>query len=330
MSDRFRWGILSTARINRQVIPAIRATPDAELVAVASREVTRARAYADEWQIPDAHGSYDELVARNDIDAVYISVPNHLHAPLAIAAADAGKHVLCEKPLALTTADVDAIAEAAGRNAVVIAEGFMYRHHARTRRVQAIVASGRIGDVQLVRGSFSFLLERPGDVRLDPAIGGGSLWDVGCYPVSLARTVVGEVPAEVHGWQRLGPSGVDIAFWGMLRFPGGAAAQIDCGFSVPFRSHAEIVGTEGLIVLPRPFQPTGPEPILVGPSDDALTAEVVTADPELYRPQVEDLIATARGEREPLVTIADSRANVATIVALYRSAAEGSAMPVLA
>jgi predicted dehydrogenase len=328
MSEPFRWGIVSTARINRLVIPAIQATPGAMLVAVASREPSRARSYADEWKIPDAHGAYDELLARDDIDAVYISVPNHLHAPLAIAAADAGKHVLCEKPLALTTADVDAIADAARRNSVVVVEAFMYRHHARTRRVEAIIASGRVGDVQLVRSSFSFRLEREGDVRLDPTIGGGSLWDVGCYPVSLARTAIGETPVEVQGWQRLGPTGVDVAFWGTLRFPGGAVAQIDCGFAVPYRSGAEIVGTEGVIVLPRPFQPTGAEPILVGPSDDALTEEVVAADPELYRPEVEDLIAAARGEREPLVTLADSRANVATIVALYASASDhGAADP---
>jgi D-xylose 1-dehydrogenase (NADP+, D-xylono-1,5-lactone-forming) len=330
MSEPFRWGIVSTARINRRVIPAIRATSGAALVAVASREPSRARAYADEWEIPDAHGSYDELLARDDVDAVYISVPNHLHAALAIAAADAGKHVLCEKPLALTTADVDTIAEAAQRTGVVIAEAFMYRHHARTRRVQAIIASGRIGDVQLVRSSFSFRLDRPGDVRLDPAIGGGSLWDVGCYPVSLARTTIGESPVEVHGWQRLGPTGVDIAFWGTLCFPSGAVAQIDCGFAVPFRTGAEIVGTQGVIVLPRPFLTTGAEPILVGPSDDALTEEVVASDPELYRPEVEDLMAAARGERQPLVTLADSRANVATIVALYTSASDfGAARPEL-
>jgi predicted dehydrogenase len=324
----FRWGLVSTARINRRLIPAIRGTDGAELVAVASRDAQKARAYADEWEIPDAHGSYDELFARTDIDAVYISAPNHLHASLSIAAADSGKHVLCEKPLALTTGDVDAIADAGDRNRVTIAEAFMYRHHARTRRVVELCAGGRIGTVQLVRGAFTFPLTREGDVRLDPAIGGGSLWDVGCYPVSLARIVIGDTPSEVHGWQRVGPTGVDLAFWATLRFPDGAAAQIDSGFAAPFRTHAEIVGSEGVIVLPRPFLPTGDEPICIGPDADDLSAEPVSADPELYRPEVEDLMAAARGERPPLVTLADSRANVAVIVALYRSAASGRAEPV--
>jgi D-xylose 1-dehydrogenase (NADP+, D-xylono-1,5-lactone-forming) len=326
--DAFRWGLVSTARINRRLIPAIRGAAGAELTAVASRDGARAHAYADEWGIPHALGSYEELFGHDDIDAVYVSAPNHLHAPLAIAAADAGKHVLCEKPLALTTADVDAIAAAARRNDVVIAEAFMYRHHARTLRLLEIVTSGRIGDVQLVRSAFTFPLVGEGDVRLDPAIGGGSLWDVGCYPVSLARTVVGETPTDVQAWQRLGPSGVDLACWATLRFPGGAVAQFDSGFAAPFRSHAEIVGTDGVIVVPRPFQPTGAEPLLVGPADDALTPVIVEADPELYRPEVEDLMAAARGERTPRVGLDDSRANVATIVALYRSATEGCTVAV--
>jgi predicted dehydrogenase len=322
----FRWGLVSTARINRRVIPAIRATAGAELAAVASRDPARARAYADEWGIADAHGSYAELLGRDDIDAVYISTPNHLHVELSIAAADAGKHVLCEKPLALVPEDVDSIAEAARRNRVVIAEAFMYRHHARIRRLVDLIASGRIGEVQLVRSAFTFPLTATDDVRLDPLIGGGSLWDVGCYPVSLARTLVGETPTEVHAWQRLGPSGVDLALWGTMRFPGGAIAQLDCGFTAPFRTHAEVVGTEGVAVVPRPFLPSGQEPIHVGPDADHLAPEAVDADPELYRPEVEDLMAAARGERAPLIDLADSRANVATIVALYRSAAEGRAV----
>ncbi len=180
-----RWGLLGTARINRMVIPPLRASAGNRLLAVASRDLARATGYAKEWGIERAHGAYEALLADPEIDAVYIPLPNHLHAEWTIRAARAGKHVLCEKPLALTVAEVDAMGAAARESGVVLAEAFMYRHHPQTLKVKELVDAGAIGPVRFVRGTFSFPLTRPDDVRLRPEWGGGCLWDVGCYPAQL-------------------------------------------------------------------------------------------------------------------------------------------------
>ena len=317
-----RWGILSTARINRALIPPLRASSRGELVAVASRDGQRARAYADEWEIPEAYGSYEELLARDDIDVVYNPLPNHLHAPLTIAAAQAGKHVLCEKPLALSLDEVDAIAAAAKAAGVVVTEAFMYRHHPLTLRVRQLVVEGAIGRPLTVRGSFSFPLTNDGDVRHDPDMGGGSLWDVGCYPASYARTVLQEAPVEATGWSHAGPTGVDMTFWGALRFPSGAVAQLDSSFEAPFRTHLEVVGTEAVIVVPEPFKPEQGATYLIGPGMDRLE-EVQGYGADLYLGEVDDITDAVLNGTPPTVTLADSRVNTATLTALHRSASEG-------
>ena len=199
---KLRWGLLSTARINRLVIPAIRSASRSTLTTVASRTTARAAAYAAEWDIPHAAGPYDALLADPAVDVVYISLPNSLHAEWTIRALEAGKHVLCEKPLALSVADVDRIAAAATRAGRVAAEAFMYRHHPLTHAAEAVVRSGRLGAIRGFKGAFTFPLTREGDVRLDPALGGGSLWDVGCYPVSYACLLAGAAPLDVFGWQQ--------------------------------------------------------------------------------------------------------------------------------
>ena len=177
MATILRWGLLGTARINTAVIGPIKASPRNELLAVASRETDRAEAYAKEWGIPRAYGSYAALLADHNVDVVYIPLPNHLHAPWAIRAAAAGKHVLCEKPLAMSLQEVDGIASSARAAGVVVAEAFMYRHHPRTLKVKELVEAGAIGELHVLRGAFTFQLDRPGDIRLDPSMGGGSLWD---------------------------------------------------------------------------------------------------------------------------------------------------------
>ena len=180
MSDRvLRWGLLGTAHINRAVIPPLRASKRNQLVVVASRTLERGRAYAKEWNIPRVT-SYDALLADPEIDVIYNSLPNSLHAEWTIKAAQAGKHVLCEKPLAVMVEQVDAMAVAARKHGVVVAEAFMYRHQPVILKVQELVRDGAIGELRLVRGSFTYLQSRPADVRLDPNLGGGSIWDVGC------------------------------------------------------------------------------------------------------------------------------------------------------
>jgi predicted dehydrogenase len=317
-----RWGLVSTARINRAVIPAIRASSGSELVAVASRSLERARAYAAEWKIPRSVGSYEELVADPELDALYISLPNHLHAEWAIRGARAGKHVLCEKPIALSLEEMDAIAAAARENGVAVAEAFMYRHHPQTHRVKALVDSGALGELRLIRGGFTFDLTREGDVRLDPAMGGGSLWDVGCYPLSYARLLAGAEPLEVFGWQKLGPTGVDLVFSGQLRFPGDLLAQIDCGFAAPFRTPMEILGSEGVLRVSRSFKP-GPRETLELWRGEEVEEILVEGPQDLYLGEVADIEAVARGGAAPALSHADSRGNVAAITALLRSAREG-------
>jgi predicted dehydrogenase len=323
---QLRWGLLGTARINRAVIPALRASERSQLAAVASRERDKGAAYAKEWGIPRVVG-YEEMLADPGIDVVYIPLPNSLHAEWTIRAARAGKHVLCEKPLALTVEDVEAVAAAARAAGVVVAEAFMYRHHPQTRRVKELVDAGAVGPLKLVRGAFTFDLTREVDVRLAADLGGGSLWDVGCYPVSYARYLVGAEPVEAAGWQAVGPSGIDEGFYGQLRFGPEVFAQFDSGFRAAFRTRLEVVGRQGTIVVHRPFKPTPQESILVTRGDQV--EEVAVSGPgELYLGEVEDMADAVLLGRAPRISLEESRGNVATLVALYRAARENRPVPV--
>ena len=320
-----RWGLICTARINRAVIPPLRASARNQLVAVASRTSEQAQAYAKEWNIPRAFGSYEALLADPDIDVIYNSLPNSLHAEWTIKAVQAGKHVLCEKPIAVTVEQVDAMAAAAQKAGVVLAEAFMYRHHLQTLKVQELVESGAIGELRLVHGSFTYNLARPGDVRLDPALDGGSIWDVGSYPISYARCVIGAEPVEVFGWQVTGPTGVDVTFVGQMRFAGDVIARFDSSFRMPDRAHIEVVGSEGIINVPDPFKPERDHKILLTRNGETETLAI--PDQMLYLGEVEDMADAILLGKAPRISLADSRGNVAAIVALLRSAREGQ--PVL-
>jgi len=321
-----RWGLISTAHINRAVIPPLRASARNQLVAVASREIDKARAYAKEWDIPRAFGSYEALLTDPDIDVIYNSLPNSLHAEWTIKAVQAGKHVLCEKPIAVTVEQVDAMAAAAQKAGVVLAEAFMYRHHLQTLKVQELVASGAIGKLRLVHGSFTYNLARPGDVRLDPGLDGGSIWDVGCYPISYARSVIGAEPVEVFGWQVTGPTGVDVTFVGQMRFAGDVIARFDSSFRMPDRAHMQVVGSEGIINVPDPFKPERDHKILLTRNGETETLAI--PDQMLYLGEVEDMADAILLGKAPRISLADSRGNVATIVALLQSAREGRPVPV--
>ncbi len=322
MVDRLlNWGILSTARINRALIPPLRKSNRNRLLAVASRDSERAGAYAQEWDIPRFYGSYEELLADPEIDVVYNSLPNSLHADWTIKAAEAGKHVLCEKPLAVSVEEVDAVASAAKRCGVKVAEAFMYRHHAQTHKVKALVEEGAIGALQMVRGHFSFTVDHPGNVRLNPGLAGGSVWDVGCYPISYARYLVGEDPQEVFGWQVKEGAGVDELFMGQLRFANGVLAQFDCSLRSPNRGYMEAVGSGGWIRVPSPYKPEYDEKIILRRGAAPETVEIPGED--LYLGEVEDLASAILDGSPTRISLADSRGNVATIVALLQSAAEG-------
>lgn len=319
-----RWGLLSTARINRMLIPAIRAGARSELTTVASRARDRARAYAGEWKIPRALGSYEALLAAPDIDIVYIPLPNGLHVEWAVRALDAGKHVLCEKPLALTVEDVDRVAAAAARNRRVVAEAFMYRHHPLTQAAEAVVKSGRLGRIRGYKGAFTFVLTREGDVRLDPALGGGSLWDVGCYPLSYSNLLAGAAPVEVFGWQQTSPTGIDLEFSAMMRYKDGGVAQLDSGFIGPFRSEMEVIGTDATLRIDQPFRTDERSRLLLTSGDDT---EMLPCNPApAFAGEIADIEAAALDGHPQRVPLAESRRTIQTIRALYDSAQNNRAV----
>jgi D-xylose 1-dehydrogenase (NADP+, D-xylono-1,5-lactone-forming) len=315
------WGLLSTANINRSLIPPLRASKRNQLAAVASRTQESADKYAREKKISRAYGSYEALLADPEIDVIYNSLPNHLHAKWTIKAVEAGKHVLCEKPLALNVQEVDAMQATTRKHGRVVAEAFMYRHHPQTLKVQELVNSGSLGTLKLVRGSFTYVLSREGDVRLEPAMGGGSIWDVGCYPISYARSVIGENPLEVFGWQDTGPTGIDDTFVGQMRFGKDVHAQFDCSFVIPLHWFMEIVGSEGTLNIPNPFKPNENEKIYL--TRNSKTETIKIKGQELYMGEVEDMADAILLGHEPRISLEDSRANVAVISALLESARIG-------
>ncbi len=316
------WALLSTARINGALMPPLKASARNTLFAVASRDQAKADAFAAENGIQKAHGSYEAMLADPEVHVVYVPLPNHLHAEWTIKALQAGKHVLCEKPLALSLGEVDAMTATAQSTGRVLMEAFMYRHHAQTLKVQELVATGAIGELRLIRGGFSFMLKSDVDVRLVRAYGGGSLWDVGCYPVSYSRTLAGAPVVEVFGQKVSGRDGVDEIFTGELRFANGVLAQFDCGFALPGRWFMEVVGSEGSLHIPEPYKPGTDNRVLL--KRDGGIETLVVPGGELYAGEVENMADAILNGAPTRVTLADSRANVATLLALYRSADVGA------
>jgi predicted dehydrogenase len=319
--SRLRWGLLSTARINRLIIPAVRESARSEVTTVASRSVEKGRAYAAEWKIPRVHGTYDALLQDPDVDVVYVPLPNSLHVEWTVRALEAGKHVLCEKPIALTVEDVDRVTDAASRTGRVATEGFMYRHQPLTHAVEALVKSGRLGAVRAFKGAFTFPLTRDGDVRFDPALGGGSLWDVGCYPVSYSCMLAG-TPTEVFGWQQTSAAGIDLEFAGMLRFTDGSVAQFDCGFVGPFRADMEIVGRDATLRVERPFRTDALSRLILTAGDERELLPFAGAPP--FSGEIADMEAAVLDGAPPRVTLAESRRTIRTLRALYDSARAGA------
>ena len=317
-----RWGILSTAHINRKVIPGAHASEKVDLIAVASRELRRAEQYAREWGIDRAYGSYEALLADADVEAVYISLPNTLHCEWSIRAVEAGKHVLCEKPMSRHVGDVESTFGAAERNQRLLMEAFMYRHHPQTKRLRELVDEGAIGELRLIRSCFSYSLYDEENIRLQADVEGGSLMDVGCYCVSGSRFLAGE-PEQVSGQQFIGPSGTDWVFTGAMRFPGHVLALFDCGTSLPERDEFEAIGKEGSLFVDDPWHCD--DPVIELRRDGRVERiEVEPADP--YRLELENLSDAIRGDATPLLGREDAVGQVRVIDALFRSAARGAAV----
>ena len=325
-----RWGVLSTASIGRLVIEAARAADHAEFVAVASRDADRAGVFADELGLEASFGSYEELLASGQVDAVYVPLPVAMHTEWTVKALEAGRHVLCEKPLATSAADAarcfDA-AETAGRHCV---EGLMYRHHPQTTLARKLVADGAIGRLAHVRAALSVSVP-PGDIRRSVVLGGGALGDLGCYCVSAIRLFAGE-PGRVWADQvRDGAGGVDVRLAATLRMPGDVLAQFDVALDLTRRDELELVGTEGRLTVPDPWLCRASHLELSRdgrveriPVDPEGAFALTDPDHDVYRIELDTVSAAIAGDGEPSSGRADAVAQATVLEALHRSAELGT------
>jgi D-xylose 1-dehydrogenase (NADP+, D-xylono-1,5-lactone-forming) len=315
-----RLGLLSTARINDEILQGAAPSSDVEVVAVGSRDPARAEAYAREKGIPSAHGSYEDLLADADVDAIYNSLPNSLHVPWALLALEAGKHVLVEKPFDRRPAEVERAFDAADAAGLILMEAFMYRHHPQTKKLRELVAGGSIGELREIRSTFTYQLDDPTDVRLFRELDGGSLMDLGCYCISGSRLLAGE-PELVEGTQVIGGDGVDVHFTGTLTFQGGVVSSFECGFDSAYSSTLEAIGSDGSALVNEPWS-CSEHAIELG--RNCRTARVEVEDVDRYRLQLENFAAAIEGKAEPLLGRGDALGQARTIEALYRSAEAGT------
>jgi predicted dehydrogenase len=321
-----RWGVLGTATIAvERVIPSMRLGERTEVLAIASRDAQKAREAAERLGIPRWYGSYEELLADTDVDAVYIPLPNHLHAPWSARAAQAGKHVLCEKPIALSVAEVRELIRARNASGVQIAEAFMVRTHPQWLRAKEILQSGRLGTVALMTGTFSYFNRDPVNVRNVPACGGGTLMDIGCYPITLARMLFGEEPREVFSAIERDPEfHVDRRISAILRF-----SSCDCTFTcstqlAPYQ-RVHLLGTKGRLEIEIPLRAPWDRPTRLLIDDcSSLHGEGITIEeiPTCNSYTIQgDLFSRAIADGQPpAITLEDSMSNMAVIEALFRSA----------
>lgn len=314
MTDRVRWGILSTANIGRRVIPAIHASHNGVVAAVASRSLERAGNFAAEQGIPRALGSYEELIADEDIDAIYIPLPNSMHAEWSVKCAESGLPTLCEKPFASDAAEAQSIVDAFAARDVLLAEAFMYRFHPQHAKVKEIVAAGGIGDLQIINCSFTFSISDKANIRLSKPLAGGALMDVGCYCVNLMRFMTGEEPARITASARIGDNtGVDEALAGTLAFPSGAIGHFDCGLRAHRQHSYTLKGTEGMIVVPTSFVPDKSADTLVRHWHGDDSTEHVIPAIDHYQLMVEDFADALLNERAPRFAPTDAVQNMIVV-----------------
>ena len=314
-----RLGLLSTADINRKVIPGAHASEKVELVAVASRDLGRAQEYARTWEIGRAYGSYEALLDDPEIDAVYISLPNTMHCDWSVKAVEAGKHVLCEKPLSRHSAEVEHAFDAAERAGRLLTEAFMYRHNPQTARLRQLVDEGAVGEPRVIRSAFSYALYDAENIRLRTDVEGGSLMDVGCYCVSGSRMLAGE-PTAVYGQAYTGPTGTDWVFTGALSFADDVLATFDCGTCLPERDELEVIGTQGSLFLDDPWHCR--IPIIELRRDGGV--DRIELDPvDSYRLELENLSDAISGEAPLLLGREDAVGQARALEALHGSAESG-------
>jgi D-xylose 1-dehydrogenase (NADP+, D-xylono-1,5-lactone-forming) len=325
--QKIRWGILSTAKIARRAVNgAIRSSSNGELRAVASRDGERARAFAREEGIPTAHGSYHALLDDDTIDAVYVPLPNSLHKEWTIRAVEAGKHVLCEKPLALDAAECREMVAVASANGVKLMEAFMYRFHPRTEKALEMVRSGAVGELKQIRSSFTFLLDRPNDIRWDRELGGGALLDLGCYCVNVSRAMAGREPVEVRAMANLHSSGVDRQMAGSLRFEDGLLAHFDCALTMARTQVYHVLGTDGHLRVMDAFVPGTEDTVIERFDLENELTKVPVAGADQYRLMVEHFAGCVLTDGPVRHSAEDAELNLKVIEALHTSARKEGAV----
>ncbi len=323
-----RWGILGAARVNERLLPAIVGAPNAELVAIASRRAQAAaqtlQQYAPQQQHVKCYDTLEALLQDPQVQAIYLPLANHEHAEWTLRAIAAGKHVLCEKPMALNVADIDAIAEAAKQQQVTVMEGFMYRFHPQHQRVQDILASGVIGEVRSVRASYSFMMRPARMYRLaqDVNHGGGAMWDIGCYAVHSLRQFFNTPAQSVSAIANYVDSGADIATSGVIDFGAGKFAQFDFSFARARRCEYEIVGTQGGLKCHIVWQLPGDVPVISWWTEDGKFTEERLPPANHFQLEIEHFSRCVLEQTPPALSLLDARENCQLIVAALQSAAE--------
>jgi predicted dehydrogenase len=308
------WGILSTAHINRRIIPAIQSSPRGHLSAVASRDAGKAAAYAAHWNIPKAYGLYDELLEDKTIQVIYNSLPNHMHTYWTIRALEAGKDVLCEKPMCLTSAEMDAIEEACIRTGHHVMEGFMHLHHPQTHLWKDIVESGALGEIHSLRSCFTFNLERGRDnYRWHADEGGGALWDVGVYPVTLIQFLLGEAPLAGMA-SSYTADGIDLSTTAQLEYSNGSTGQFFVSFRSIFSTDTVIHGSTGQLHISHPF--TNPDACKAYIRKGNVTEHLDVPRQYLYCGEVEAMHDIIETGKIPVVTTAFSKGVLESILML--------------
>ena len=332
---RLRWGILGAARVNERLLPAIAEASNAELVAIASRRPgaaaeTLAR-YAPAATGVRAYNRLEALLDDASIQAIYLPMANEEHAEWALRVIERGKHLLCEKPMALSVADIEAIETAAGKRGVTVMEGFMYRFHPQHQRVRELLESGLIGEVYSVRTSFSFQMRPARRYRLarDIGQGGGAMWDIGCYAIHAARMWFDSEPLAVTAMAHRVESGADISTSGILDYGGGRRAHFDFSFECTRRSEYEITGTKGAIKCPTVWQLPGDVPEIQWWTEDGRRGEERLKPANHFALEIEGFGAAALNGQPPRLSLADAKANCRTIVAALESAASGRTVPLV-
>ena len=326
MSDRVRWGVLGTARIAREkVVPALFKAAHVEVLAIASRESAIAEAAARALRIPRAYGAYDELLADPDVDAVYVPLPNHLHVDWSIRALEAGKHVLCEKPLGLDAADAQRLIEAAAAHPhLKVMEAFMYRLHPQWLHAKRLVEDGAIGRLQTVHSHFSYFKLDPGNIRNQPDAGGGGMLDIGTYDVSLSRFLFGAEPVRVAAVVDVDPDlGIDRLATAILDFGAGRTATFTCGTQMLRHQTAHAFGSEGRVQLEIPFNAPQDGPSRVWHETEAGTFETVFDRVDQYALQAEAFSKSVLDDAPAPIPLSDALANARAIDAVFESARRG-------